>query len=123
MNNSNSSMNLEGGDRVWRDESKPALDNLMERILERDNVKRAWERVKSNKGAAGSDGMSLEDFPPYAREHWSEIRQSLIDGSYQPRAVRRVVIPKPKGRAQVGCALCHRPGDPTSHLASAHTHL
>ena len=79
MNNSNSSMNLEGGDRVWRDESKPALDNLMERILERDNVKRAWERVKSNKGAAGSDGMSLEDFPPYAREHWSEIRQSLTN--------------------------------------------
>jgi RNA-directed DNA polymerase len=68
MNHSSSSMNPEGGDGAWRDDSKPALDNLMARILERDNVKRAWERVKSNKGAPGSDGMSLEDFPAYARE-------------------------------------------------------
>jgi RNA-directed DNA polymerase len=93
-------MNPDGGDEVWRDDIKPALDNLMERILERDNVKRAWERVKFNKGAPGSDGMSLEDFPAYAREHWSEIRQSLMDGSYQPRPVRRVVIPKPHGKGE-----------------------
>ncbi len=100
MNNSNSLMNPEGGDGVWRADREPALDNLMERILERDNVKRAWERVKSNKGAPGSDGMTLEDFPAYARAHWSEIRQSLLDGSYQPRPVRRVVIPKPHGKGE-----------------------
>lgn len=100
MNHSNSSMNPDGGDDVWRADIKPALDNLMVRILERDNLKRAWERVKSNQGAPGSDGMSLEDFPAYAREHWSEIRQSLIDGSYQPRPVRRVVIPKPRGKGE-----------------------
>ena len=76
MNNSNSSMNPEGGDGVWRADREPALDNLMARILERDNVQRAWQRVKSNQGAPGSDGMTLEDFPAYAREHWSEIRQS-----------------------------------------------
>lgn len=83
---------------------EPALDNLMVRILERDNVQPAWQRVKSNQGAPGSDGMSLEDFPAYAREHWSEIRQSLLDGSYQPRPVRRVVIPKPqeKGERKLG---------------------
>lgn len=100
MNNSDPLMNPDGGDRVWRDDREPALDNLMARILERDNVKRAWARVKSNKGAPGSDGMSLEDFPAYAREHWSEIRQSLLDGSYQPCPVRRVVIPKPQGKGE-----------------------
>jgi RNA-directed DNA polymerase len=72
----------------------------MERILERNNVQRAWQRVKSNKGAPGSDGMTLEDFPAYAREHWSEIRQSLMDGRYQPRPVRQVVIPKPRGKGE-----------------------
>ena len=100
MNNSDPSLNPEGGDGVWRADIEPALDPLMVRILERDNVQRAWERVKSNKGAPGSDGMSLEDFPAYAREHWSEIRQSLMDGSYQPRPVRRVVIPKPQGKGE-----------------------
>lgn len=93
-------MNPDGGDRVWRADREPALDNLMERILERDNVKRAWQRVKSNRGAPGSDGMPLEDFLAYAREHWQEIRQSLMDGSYQPRPVRRVVIPKPRGKGE-----------------------
>ena len=93
-------MNPNGGDGVWRADREPALDNLMARILERDNVKRAWERVKSNKGAPGSDGMTLEDFPAHAREHWSEIRQSLMNGNYQPRPVRRVVIPKPHGKGE-----------------------
>lgn len=100
MNNSNTSMNLDGGDGVWRDDKEPALDNLMERILERDNVQQAWLRVRSNRGAPGSDGMSLEDFPDYAREHWSKIRQSLRNGSYQPRPVRRVSIPKPHGKGE-----------------------
>jgi RNA-directed DNA polymerase len=100
MNNSDGSMNPDGGDSVWRADSEPALDNLMERILERENVKRAWQRVESNKGAPGSDGMRLDEFLAYAREHWSEIRQSLKDGSYQPRPVRRVVIPKPRGKGE-----------------------
>lgn len=100
MNNSNSSMNPNGGDGVWRADSKPALDNLMERILSRDNMQQAWVRVRSNQGAPGSDGMSLEDFLAYACEHWSEIRQSLRDGRYQPRPVRRVVIPKPHGKGE-----------------------
>ena len=100
MNNSDPLLNPEGGGGVWRADIEPALDNLMMRILERDNVQRAWKRVKSNKGAPGSDGMTLEDFPAYAREHWSEIRQSLVDGSYPPRPVRQVVIPKPQGKGE-----------------------
>ncbi len=100
MNNSSASMNPDGGDGAWRADIEPALDNLMARNLEREKVKRAWERVKSNKGAPGSDGRTLEDFPTYAREHWSEMRQSLSDGNYQPRPVRRVVIPKPHGKGE-----------------------
>jgi RNA-directed DNA polymerase len=100
MNNSNSLMNPDGGDGVWRADREPALDNLMERILRRENMQQAWERVRTNQGAPGSDGMSLEDFPAYACEHWSEIRQSLKDGHYQPRPVRRVVIPKPHGKGE-----------------------
>jgi RNA-directed DNA polymerase len=103
MNNSDASMNPEGGDAVWRADSQPDLDPQMPRILERDNVLQAWERVKSNKGAPGSNGMTLEDFPAFAREHWHEIRQSLLEGTYQPRPVRRVVIPKPpSGERQLG---------------------
>jgi RNA-directed DNA polymerase len=93
-------MNPDGGDGVWRDDRKPALDNLMQRILERDNMQRAWNRVKSNQGAPGIDGMILDDFPIYAREHWIKIRQSLMDVSYQPCPVRRVVIPKPHGKGE-----------------------
>jgi RNA-directed DNA polymerase len=97
MNNSDASMNPDGGDAVWRADTEPALDTLMTRILTRDNVLQAWQRVKSNKGAPGSDGMTLEDFPAFAQDHWHEIRQSLLEGTYQPRPVRRVVIPKPNG--------------------------
>lgn len=87
MTNSNASINLTGGDVAWRSDIEPALNSLMMRILERNNMQRAWERVKSNKGAPGSDGMTIEDFPAYAKAYWSEIRQALLDGKYQPRPV------------------------------------
>jgi RNA-directed DNA polymerase len=78
--------------------TQPALhDDLMERIMDRANMRRAWKRVKANKGAPGSDGMTLEDFPTFARSHWSAVRQDLLDGTYQPQPVRRVSIPKPNG--------------------------
>jgi RNA-directed DNA polymerase len=97
MNNSDTSMNPAGGDDGWRADIKPALDNLMGRVIERNNVKKAWERVKSNRGAAGIDGMTIGDFPDYAKTHWAEIRTTLEDGTYQPQPVRQVVIPKPRG--------------------------
>jgi RNA-directed DNA polymerase len=100
MTNSDASMNLTGGDVARRSDIEPALNSLMMRILERNNMHRAWEKVKSNKGAPGSDGMTLEDFPAYAKAHWSEIRQALLNGKYQPRPVRRVVIPKPHGKGE-----------------------
>jgi RNA-directed DNA polymerase len=73
-------------------------DDLMVRVLAPDNLRRAWKRVKANRGAPGVDGMTVDDFPALMREHWPNIRQALLDGSYTPSPVRRVEIPKPKGR-------------------------
>ena len=101
MTNSDPSLNPFGGDGDWRGLMQPALKmNWMEWIVSSVNLQRAWQRVKSNKGAPGIDGMSLEDFPTYARQHWREIRQSLIDGTYKPSPVRRVIIPKPGGKGE-----------------------
>jgi len=87
-----------GGAEARRVVTQPALhDDLMERIMDRANMRRAWKRVKANKGAPGSDGMTLEDFPTFARSHWSAVRQDLLDGTHQPQPVRRVSIPKPNG--------------------------
>jgi RNA-directed DNA polymerase len=70
---------------------------LLEQVLASDNMQRAWEQVRANQGAAGIDGMSVKQFPSFAREHWPAIRQSLLTETYQPAAVRRVEIPKPDG--------------------------
>jgi RNA-directed DNA polymerase len=70
---------------------------LLTEVLTSDNLAQAWTRVKANKGAPGIDGMTIEDFPKHARAHWSEIRQQIKNGQYQPQAVRRVEIPKPGG--------------------------
>jgi RNA-directed DNA polymerase len=93
-----SATNPTGGAEARRVFMQPALhDDLMKRTVDRANMRRAWKRVKANKGAPGSDGMTLEDFPTFARSHWSTIRQDLLDGTYQPQPVRRVSIPKPNG--------------------------
>ena len=67
MTDSDVSTNQSRGDDVWRADMQPALDmSLMAQVVEKANMRKAWKRVKSNKGAPGSDGMSLEDFPAYA---------------------------------------------------------
>jgi RNA-directed DNA polymerase len=71
---------------------------LMEEVLRRENLLRAYKRVKSNKGAAGVDGMTVDELMPYCREHWDEIKEQLLEGTYQPRPVKRVEIPKPGGK-------------------------
>lgn len=98
MANSNSTTNPTGGAEARRCTTQPALhDNVMEAALSPANLHQAWRRVKSNRGAPGIDGLRIEDFPAYAREHWPAIRQRLNDGSYQPQPVRRITIPKPDG--------------------------
>jgi RNA-directed DNA polymerase len=72
-------------------------DHLLEKILSRDNLSAAWKRVKANGGAPGIDGLTIEEFPAATRRHWHEILESLMAGTYQPSAVRRVEVPKPTG--------------------------
>jgi RNA-directed DNA polymerase len=78
-------------------ESRAAIGPPMEAIVERENLRKALARVKANKGAAGIDGMTVEDLVPYLKEHWPTLRAQLLDGSYKPRPVRRVEIPKASG--------------------------
>lgn len=70
---------------------------LLERILDRENLNRAYKRVKANKGAPGIDGMTVEDALPWLREHREELLELLRQGKYKPRPVRRKEIPKPDG--------------------------
>jgi RNA-directed DNA polymerase len=72
-------------------------ESLLEKVLNRDNVLAAYNRVKSNGGAAGIDGMTVEELLPFCRENWARIRQELLDGTYRPQPVRKVDIPKPDG--------------------------
>ena len=71
--------------------------DLLEQILSPENLKKAWLRVKANGGAAGVDGMTIAQFPAFARQHWSRIHSRLLAGTYHPAPVRRVFIPKPNG--------------------------
>jgi len=72
-------------------------DHLLEQILSGDNVRKAWKRVKANKGVPGVDRMTVEEFPGFARAHWESIRDSLFSDTYQPFPVKRVEIPKLTG--------------------------
>jgi RNA-directed DNA polymerase len=78
-------------------DERSGINDLMERVIERENCLRALKRVRSNKGSPGIDGMTVEALPQYLREHWEEIRRQLLAGTYQPNAVRRYEIPKSGG--------------------------
>jgi RNA-directed DNA polymerase len=71
---------------------------LIDQVVSRENLIRAYERVVRNKGAAGVDGLTVDDLMPYCREHWSRTREELLNGTYQPQPVRKVEIPKPGGK-------------------------
>ena len=71
--------------------------DLLERILSRENMNRAYKRVKANKGAPGIDGMTVEDALPWLREHREELLEQIREGKYKPQPVRRKEIPKPDG--------------------------
>ena len=82
--------------RIWK-ERDSAQPELLEAILYKDNLNRAYKRVKANKGAAGIDGMSVEEALPYLREHKKELLDRIYRGKYTPSPVRRIEIPKPDG--------------------------
>ena len=78
-------------------ETPAGKDRLMEIICERQNLGRALSRVRTNHGAAGIDGMTVDQLTSYLRQHWPKVRADLLAGTYQPLPVRRKEIPKPSG--------------------------
>jgi RNA-directed DNA polymerase len=84
--------------RVMSGTENPASTNrLMEEVCERENLKEALRRVKANQGSAGVDGMTVNGISDYLKQHWPAIREQLLSGTYEPKPVRRVEIPKPDG--------------------------
>lgn len=92
-----------GCDPVSDEASNPRRDTentgpgLLQAVLERENLQRAWKRVKANKGAAGVDGLDIDQTGRYLVTVWPKIRDQLLQGKYRPSPVRRVTIPKPDG--------------------------
>jgi RNA-directed DNA polymerase len=78
-------------------ESPASTNRLMEAVCERENLKEALRRVKANKGSAGVDGMTVGGITDYLKQHWPAIREQLLNGTYEPKPVRRVEIDKPDG--------------------------
>src|SRR5580658_659699 len=78
-------------------ESPARTSRLMEEVCERENLKEALRRVKANKGSAGVDGTTVGGITDYLKQHWPAIRDQLLNGTYEPRPVMRVEIPKPDG--------------------------
>lgn len=70
---------------------------LMEQVVERSNLWRAYQRVVQNKGAPGVDDLTVAEFKDWLKVHWPSVKQALLEGRYLPRPVRRVDIPKPSG--------------------------
>lgn len=75
-------------------------EGLLEQILSAENLNQAYKQVKRNKGAGGIDGMQVDELLPFLREHKKELLQSLRDGKYRPKPVRRVEIPKDNGKTR-----------------------
>ena len=94
-----------GSDVIQRIDKQPAFSaDLLVLILRPANILAAWRRVRANKGAAGIDGMSIDDFPAWAKQgNWKRIMIELSSGRYRPSPVRRVEIDKPDGgKRQLG---------------------
>ena len=69
----------------------------MEQVVERGNLKLAYQRVVENKGAPGVDDVTVTELKDWLKVHWPSVKQALLEGRYLPRPVRRVDIPKPAG--------------------------
>jgi group II intron reverse transcriptase/maturase len=86
-------------DRKQNDEN--AYDSmLLEKILDKENMNKAFKRVKKNKGSHGIDKLTIDELLEYLREHGENLRQSILEGNYIPKPVRRVEIPKDNGKTR-----------------------
>lgn len=95
-----------GGQQITMtfEENESLTKCIMERICRHANLNQAYKRVKSNKGAAGIDGMTVDELLPWIKSHKQSLIESLLNGTYQPQPVRTVEIPKPgnKGTRRLG---------------------
>ena len=78
-------------------DERSGTSDLMEKACERQNLLAALKRVRKNKGSPGIDGMTVGELPGFLREHWPRLREQLLDGTYQPAAVKQQLIPKASG--------------------------
>jgi RNA-directed DNA polymerase len=88
---------VEARQAVHTTESPASTNRLMEEVCERETLKEALRRVKANKGSPGVDGMTIGGITDHLKQHWPAIREQLLSGTYEPKPVRRVEIPKPDG--------------------------
>src|SRR5258705_5878201 len=92
---------------VVSEPERPAnTSRIMEEVCERANLKEALRQVRGNKGSAGIDRMTVDQLGGYLKQHWPAIREQLLNGTYEPKPVRRVENPKPDGGVR-------KPGIPT----------
>ncbi|MDX1410267.1 MAG: reverse transcriptase domain-containing protein, partial [Saprospiraceae bacterium] len=82
---------------MTEEHSIPEFSTLLEQVVERDNMIKAYRRVRQNRGAAGIDGMTVEELHDFLQRNWPGIKAQLLSGTYIPQPVRRVEIPKPGG--------------------------
>ena len=80
-----------------RENPSPEAKTLMEAVVGRENMMRAYAQVVRNKGAAGADGMTVEQLKEHLQAHWQRIKEELLGGIYLPQGIRKVEIPKPDG--------------------------
>jgi RNA-directed DNA polymerase len=81
-------------------ENSASTNRLMEAVCQRENLKAALRKVRANKGSPGVDGMTVVGIKDYLKQHWPDIREQLLNGTYEPKPVRRVEIPKPDDRSE-----------------------
>ncbi len=85
-------------DTAREENSGDESTGLIEEVLRRENMLKAYQRVERNDGAPGVDGMTVEQLAGHCREHWERVRQLVRSGGYEPQAIRKVEIPKPDGK-------------------------
>lgn len=94
-------LNISPASQGRRDDKPADKEEMLERILSRENLNQAYKRVKANKGSPGIDGMRAEELLPYLKREGQSLRQKILVGEYQPQPVRRVEIPKPDGGVRI----------------------
>ena len=104
-------------------ERQDGAENLLEAILDKNNLNKAYPKVKKNGGSAGIDGMTVEEMLPYLKEHREELLKALMNGKYKLKPVKRVEIPKPDRGKKPWSTNGNRPNDTASNSSGIATDI